>query len=157
MKRLFVAICLVTTLLFAGVVSATTITGTLSVTASVPDSCTVSSATLAFGNYSIFAGDLDSDAEVTVRCTISTSYRIDLDNGLYYSGSARKMINGSYLLAYELYKDVARLMVWGSGPDGESGTGTGVNESHTVYGRIPGSQSVGVGSYSDTVMITVNY
>jgi spore coat protein U-like protein len=37
-------------------------------------------------------------------------------------------------------------------------TGSGSNQAHTVYGRIPAGQNViNMGSYSDTIVATVSY
>ncbi len=49
--------------------------------------------------------------------------------------------------------------MWGNtiGTDTVAGTGTGSNQSLTVYGRVP-VQSTPVGAtYTDTVIVTVTY
>jgi spore coat protein U-like protein len=68
---------------------------------------------------------------------------------------------GGYL-SYELYSDSTRQTVWGVG----AGTG-GVTEAaapsstavnYTIYGQVPGAQSLPVGTdYADTVLVTVNF
>jgi spore coat protein U-like protein len=57
--------------------------------------------------------------------------------------------------------DSARSVVWGDGvaPNGSfTGTGTGAAQSSTVYGRVPtGQGAAAIGSYSDTVVVTITY
>jgi spore coat protein U domain-containing protein, fimbrial subunit CupE1/2/3/6 len=67
-------------------------------------------------------------------------------------------------LNYSLYTTAADTTVWG---DGTAGTGTvsdsytaiGLSETKTynVFGLLPALQTVGVGSYTDTVMVAVTY
>jgi spore coat protein U-like protein len=58
-------------------------------------------------------------------------------------------------LAYNLYKDASRLLVWGDGGGGVSSNGTNVDL--TVYGRIPGAQNVQANVYVDSVTVTVAF
>jgi spore coat protein U-like protein len=70
------------------------------------------------------------------------------------------MSDGSgHSLNYALYSDSARTLNWGEtdGTDTVDSTGTGANQSFTVYGRVAASQNVPQGSYSDTITITVNF
>jgi len=70
------------------------------------------------------------------------------------------MTDGSNTLEYNLYTDAGRTTVWGDGTASSvtaAGTGSGAQQSLTVYGRIPASQSVPAGSYSDTVTATINF
>jgi len=74
------------------------------------------------------------------------------------------MSNGSSQLAYNLYTDSARTSVWGDGSSGTAKVSDGyllglftVAKDYPVYGRIPELQNAAVGSYLDTVVVTVNY
>ena len=58
-------------------------------------------------------------------------------------------------LAYNLYKDASRLIVWGDSGGGVSSAGTNVDL--TVYGRIPGAQNVQAHIYADSVTVTVSF
>ena len=70
----------------------------------------------------------------------------------------RAMSAGAHGMNYQLYSDAARTTVWGTtGGDLVNATGTGVQVDHTVYGRVAASQNVAVGSYTDTVNVTVTY
>jgi spore coat protein U-like protein len=71
---------------------------------------------------------------------------------------------GQDRLEYNLYRDPARLSVWGSTPGVDTVTRTlpaaagnvGVL-SFTIFGRIPPGQEVRVGDYGDQILITVDF
>ncbi|MDB5699793.1 MAG: Spore coat protein, partial [Alphaproteobacteria bacterium] len=69
--------------------------------------------------------------------------------------------SGANTLNYVLYKDSARTSIWGDGvaPTASiTGTGTGAAQANTIYGRVPGSQgTVPIGSYADTVTVTISF
>ena len=138
---------------------AATSTGSLTVTATVASTCSVNSPTLAFGTYNP-ASVSDSTTDISVTCTNTTPYTVGLDAGSGTGASVtdRKMMNGANLLNYTLYSDAGRTANWGNTTGvWKSATGNGAAQVHTVYGRIPASQYVDPGSYSDTVVITVTY
>jgi spore coat protein U-like protein len=61
-------------------------------------------------------------------------------------------------LSYFLYSDSGRTTNWGNVTGSwVSGTGTGTAQNLTVYGRIPASQSALIGSYADTVTVTITF
>jgi spore coat protein U-like protein len=73
------------------------------------------------------------------------------------------MLSGSERLYYNLYLDPGRSTVWG---DGTGGTGQysvsktkndWLNLNIPVYGRVPPAQDVAPGSYSDLIVVTVNW
>lgn len=144
-------------------------------------SCSVSATGVAFGAYNHLSGSpLDSTGTVTVQCTgggllsaKNVSYTIQLNAGSSGSFSPRKLASGANLLDYNLYRNSARTTIWGNGSGGTSTVGGSFtlgncvlfllcsdeteSRNHTVYGRIPASQNVPAGSYSDTITVTVNY
>ena len=131
--------------------------------------CTVSTITTNFGNYSLFdASPNDTTGNVEVTCTADDSldvdYNIELNGGDALSFNPRKMSNGGNTLDYNLYTNSGRSIVWGDG----TGATVKVNDSYTlaqtnevrnytVYGRIPAFQNVPVGTYNDTITVTVEY
>lgn len=150
--------------LAAGAASAATTTTTFDVTATVASSCSVSASTLAFGSYNpLSASNLDATTTIDVTCSLLTPYNVGISAGLYGSGVAdRKMqISGDTdTLDYSLYRDALRTLNWGAtvGTDTVSGVGTGIAVPTTVYGRVSSGQvSAPIGSYSDTVTVTVTY
>lgn len=147
----------------AGGAHAETDTTTFEVTATVNDVCSISATNLNFGVYDPGAGDLDGTSTLTATCTENTSYNIGLDAGTNSASAVattRAMDDGaSSYLDYELYRESGHTTVWGDEPgvDTLDGTAVGGDETHTVYGQIPGGQYVPAGSYSDTITVTITY
>lgn len=144
-------------------VHAATQTTSFNVTASVVSACSVSAANLAFGNYDpLAATNTDGTTTITVTCSLLAPYNLGVSAGSYGTGvSARKMQigSGTDTLNYSLFRDALRTLNWGVtiGTDTLSGVGTGLAVPTLVYGRIPSAQNAPVGSYSDTVTVTVTY
>jgi spore coat protein U-like protein len=71
------------------------------------------------------------------------------------------MTSGANTLNYMLYTDTGRTTLWGDGTASTArltGTGTGSAQSSTIYGRIAsGQSSTPVGSYSDTILVTIDF
>lgn len=163
--RFISAVVLASGSFHGGQAVAGTATSSFNVTATVIDVCAVSTADLGFGTYSPIAGSaLDGTTTITVTCTLGTPYNVRLDGGGHSGGSVstRKMqrtSGGSETMNYSLFRNVGRTQNWGEtdNTDTLSATGTGVSQGHTVYGRIPASENVPTGSYSDTVNVTVSY
>ena len=161
------AVCLALPLSGAVFVSsaiAATATTTFPITASVIDSCTVAATPLAFGNYNgITALVLDATATITPTCTLGTAYTITLDAGLGTGATlTTRRLSGpaSATLDYAIYTDPTRTTVWGNGGGGtgtRAGVGLGAAEPGLLYGRIPASQATAVGSYLDTITVTLTY
>ncbi len=120
--------------------------------------CSLNVTGVNFGGYNVFSNvALDSAGNIGVSSDVSAEYTIALSKG---GGSyeQRVMSSGAYSLNYNLYTDAARTGVWGDGNGGfaiVSGSGTSVN--HVVYGRIPARQNVTVGSYSDSIIVTLTF
>lgn len=133
------------------------------VNGSVPNSCTLTPKpvpNLAFGNVpGPIASNVDQTTSIGLVCSGRTAWQIGLDNGLYASGTTRRMRNGAgQFVVYELYRNSPRSLRWGNtlGSDTLAGTGTGAAQSLSVYGRV-GVQAPAIGSYSDTITVTVTY
>ena len=144
--------------------SAATATANLTVSATVTNNCTLSTAALAFGSYDPVAANasssLDGTGRVTVACTKGATATIGLGTGSNASGSSRRMSDGgSNYLNYELYSDSGRSTVWNSssGTLSPAAAPSKVARDFTVYGRISSNQDVPAGTYGDTVVATVNF
>jgi spore coat protein U-like protein len=161
LRPLFTAAVL--SLFHAGAAQAQTSTSNFNVTASVQNACTISAADLLFGVYSSISGaDKDGTSTLQVRCTLSASYSVALNAGTTVGGTipARLLTSGSTTLGYNLYTTNGRTTVWGDGTGGSAavaGTGTGLTQNLTVYGRIAGSQNLAAGSFSDVVTATITF
>ncbi len=132
-------------------------------------SCSTSAQAVAFGNYDpLSALPTDSTGQVSVTCTnlinLFVNYTVALSTGVSGTYSSRQLASGANRLNYNLYTDVTHLLVWGDGTSGTSQISTGflvvllgTTANHTVYGRIPARQTAAVGSYSDTITVTVTF
>lgn len=139
--------------------STSNVTTSFQVLATVPANCTVSATPIAFPSTSLIVSNVDATASISTTCTKSTVYTVGLSNGGTGTGpTARKMTKGSDSITYGLYLDAARSQPWSmaAGNMG-SGTGTGVAQALTVYGRVPSGQTPPPGTYNDTVIVTVSY
>jgi len=132
--------------------------------AAQPNSCSLGGAAINFGVYDpTILTPLDTVGSLVYRCgAAAKNVTITLSVGGGTSYATRRMIIGSEQLFYNLYRDAARQVIWG---DGSGGTQAYVikNPPNTqditvpIFGRIPASQNVGVGSYSDTITVTLNF
>lgn len=160
----------VTTLVHAG-----SATSNLAVSATVSANCTVATTPVAFGTYDPINGNasaaLNGAGTVAIACTKAAAPNITLGLGSNASGSTRRMTDGSgNYLTYELYQQpgtapatacsYSGATVWGT-------TGSGIftptaapskaARSYNVCGQVAGAQDVNTGSYTDTVVATVNF
>ena len=125
----------------------------------------------AFGPYDdALATPTDTSTSVVVNClrnggpaNITVTLQLGPSAG---SGQIanRAMRAGAESLAYNLYRDAGRSLVWGQTAGVDAGT-LGINGipnngskngTFVIYGRIPAQQSVGAGAYTDSVQITVS-
>jgi spore coat protein U domain-containing protein, fimbrial subunit CupE1/2/3/6 len=126
--------------------------------------CTVSATGVSFGTYNVFTTTATtSTGTITYHCgNADHNILISISTGSSGTYVARTLTRSSETLSYNLYLDSAFATVWG---DGSAVTGVyqkanPPNNSDvplTVYGRITAQQDVTAGSYSDTVIATVNF
>jgi spore coat protein U-like protein len=133
--------------------------------------CEVSATAVNFGNYNPLSGTTKyGTGTVTATCSgllvLSLFMQFKLSAGASGSYVNRHMVSsGPVPLLYNLYTDAAYSKVWGDGSGGTDSNsillnlvllGTG-SHSFTVYGRLPGGQNVPPGTYSDTIVATVEF
>ena len=148
---------------------AATDTATMAVTTSVSMSCTITAGAMTFVSYNpTAAADNDATATITSTCTTGGAAVITMGEGGRAQGGStatiplRAMFNGSEgtpeNLLYHLYSDSAGGTVWGNTAEtGKAITADGTAQAFTAYGRIPKNQTVGAGSFSDSVTVTLTY
>lgn len=161
-KRLFAAAASFALLATSITGGAATTSDTLTVTATVVDSCSLSTSTLAFGNYDPASGtDTDATTTIDASCTTGTTFDIALDGGSSADINARTMSDGTNTLGYQIYTDTLRSTIWGDGTTGSTAGGTGLGPltavTLTAHGRIVAGQNVPPGAYSDTVNVTLTF
>ena len=123
--------------------------------------CTISASGVSFGSYNVFSNTpLDASGSVTYQCSpLAVNVQIQLNRGAAASFSPRLMRQGSATLAYNLYTDAARTIVWGDGTGGtqvySALAAALIDIIVPVYGRVPARQNVQAGPYSDTITATI--
>jgi spore coat protein U-like protein len=145
--------------------NAATATGTLAVSTTVTNNCSVTDGSLVFSGFTSTAATTGS-GNFGVTCTNGASYAIALDAGTGTGASlttSRILTGGTTTadtLTYNLYTDATYATVWGDGTGSTAtvpGTGTGQLQTITVNGEIPAGQYPTAQTYNDTVTITVTY
>lgn len=132
--------------------------------------CDVSATTVAFGAYDpLRASPTTSVGTISVTCQVTLvallwPWDIKISTGGSGSYATRRMINGAHQLDYNLYLDSGYGTIWGDGTGTTSylsaltllaiGSST---HNFSIYGRVPAGQDRGAGSYSDTIIVTLNY
>ncbi|MBA2770573.1 MAG: spore coat protein U domain-containing protein [Sphingomonas sp.] len=120
--------------------------------------CTVTPQGVSFGSYDpLSATALDSAGNVNVTCDVLTSFTVSLSAGSSGSFAERRMTAGTTYLAYNLYIDLLRTIVWGEGLLNSNVTATGTNVDLPVYGRMSALQNVSANTYADALTVTVTY
>lgn len=132
--------------------------------------CSVSVSGLVFGVYDpTNTNAATASANIQTTCSVLlvsviSQIKVTLNTGGSGTYISREMTNGSGLLTYNLYQDAAHTIVWGDGSEGSQDLtnnylidllGTTIN--HTIYGQMPAGQFVEPGSYSDTIVVTVEF
>jgi spore coat protein U-like protein len=121
------------------------------VTATVINDCNITTTPLDFGSSSLLEGALSATASIQVQCTNGDAYKVALDGGNSGDVSSRQMIgaNSGESITYQLYLD----------SDTAAGTGSGEEQSLTVYGLVPEQTEAAPtpDSYSDTINATVYF
>jgi spore coat protein U-like protein len=130
--------------------------------------CTVGVTSISFGNYNVFSSTpADTVGTITVNCgrrvvQVNVTLGVSQTSGAFIPRQMRRSA-GSDRLSYNIYTDPARTTIFGNGTGGTSDVrlhrppGPPANWSQiiTTYGRIPPGQDVSVGTYSDTLSVTV--
>lgn len=126
-----------------------------SVSATLDEGCAVAAEPLDFGAIPVgFTAAVHQSTSVSVTCTDQTAYSIGLGEGQNFDASAgmRSMASGASRLHYQLLTDEGQDWV------GRTDTGTGTIQTFPVYGAVPAGQTgLTAGSYTDSVVVTVDY
>ncbi len=151
---------------------AATATGTFPVTATVANTCTVSSTGVAFGSYTGTAVTNTAN-NIVVTCNKGvTIVSLLIGNGANASGTQKRMSGGSDFLNYRIDVPTGATLTtcpaagtneWNSttGPAGAALSSlfasTGGAKNISICASIPAAQYPAAGSYSDTVTMTLTY
>jgi spore coat protein U-like protein len=156
----------VTSALAAGHSDCSTIlTNSMSTPASVGadyvPACHLTTNPLNFGTLSSTLSAVDAATSITARCSNETLFTVGMNYGANggVDPSVRYMRNGDDFLTYGIYLDSGRAQGWGYtlGVNVYNGTGTGSQVTIPVYGRIKAQPTPPSGTYTDTVIVTIEY
>jgi spore coat protein U-like protein len=124
--------------------------------------CTISTTAVTFGTYNVFnPAPVDSTGTVRYSCNGGAkNIVISITRGLSSTFIPRTLKKGSESLAYNLFQDASRSTVWGDGSGGAPYFSAGdppnnTDVTVTIFGRIPPSQDITAGAYSDSVTVMV--
>ena len=155
--------------------SAQVVNANMGVSATIAGSCSLVANPLAFSVYDPLAvTPLDVQSTIALTCSTGAGASLAMGIGANSTGvgvsAQRRMRVGvtTNYLNYSIFQPVtavdgaacAYTTAWGNGPTGGAALAIGVAASPTVRtynvcGRIPALQSSGIGSYVDTVVVTV--
>jgi spore coat protein U-like protein len=157
--------------------AASAATGNVTAQTTVNTLCTVATTALAFGPYDPIVANTTANLDngttgsVVITCVKGSPATIALGNGTHFSGTTRRMQHATKpveMLDYQIYQPSSNAAnapcsfpgttVWNgtnvlapaSAPDKNSRT-------FKVCGTVPWGQDVEVGTYSDTVVVTVTF
>lgn len=122
--------------------------------------CIMATSSLNFGMIGSLTSAVDAEAPLSLTCSNGSSYAVALDGGqaAVSDPTQRRMTKAGNVLYYGLYRDSGRQQPWGSDSGTtRTGTGTGLTQSLSVYGRIPAQAMAPPGTYQDTIVATVSY
>jgi spore coat protein U-like protein len=140
-------------------------TASMTVSATVAKNCTITTTPVNFGAYDPVAANatapLDGSGTLTVACTKGTVAKVGLNAGANAQGALRRMSqSATAYLNYEIYSDPAHTVIWGNTASDGLDIPAAPNKNprnFSAYGRIASAQDATVGSYTDTVVATVNF
>lgn len=104
----------------------------------------------------------NTTGSITTQCTKGASYTVGINNGQNYDNilRTRRLLGQGHYVQYAIYSDQGYLITWGNvgTPNALSLVGTGLNQTNTLYARIPkGQPSVPPGNYQDSLIVTLNF
>lgn len=149
---------------FAG--SSTTI---LTITATVQPTCQISVTPLAFGQYDPWAvASNKSTATITISCIKGMQgITVGLDYGQHAQNQAR-FLDSNKTFQYNIFKpsqqnpgaSCAYTTMWGNSGNSLFSIQAPTSKAPRIYnicGEIPAGQDIGVGDYTDSVTVTINW
>lgn len=145
--------------------------GNIAVSATVQAACTITTNSLAFGNYNPLSGSaLQVPTTLDVTCSVGSIPTVSMGAGNNVLGNQRRMASGTERLNYSINQPSANTpgaacaytTSWGDGTVAGSTllltAATSLTaRTYNVCGEIPAGQSAATGSYNDTVVATVSF
>ncbi|MDN5781989.1 MAG: spore coat U domain-containing protein [Luteimonas sp.] len=167
-KSTLIASALVLAGIAAAPAQAAVATATFKVSITLQKTCTVAVGDINFGTVASLATAVDASSNATVTCTANNtpytmSFNAGTGTGSTLADRKLKLETGAETISYNLYSTASRNAseVLGDGTSSTvvfTGTGGTAATSHTVYGRVAGSQApTNNGVFSSNVVATITY
>jgi spore coat protein U-like protein len=122
---------------------------------SLASSCAITTTGVSFGNYDPFSTQpLDSTGSINVHCDATTSFTVSLSPG-QGTYSTRFMLSGAHTLTYNLYTDATYTTIWGDGSGATSQVSGTSDAPLAIYGHVRAGQNAYVGTYGDSIVVSV--
>ncbi|MDA9288446.1 spore coat U domain-containing protein [Amylibacter sp.] len=145
-------------------------TSNMTVSSNVDVSCNITTTNIDFDAYDAVGvnntADLTAEGGINTTCTAGSGGNIKIGQGLNKSDDSsdaypmRRMVHATdntEFLFYDVYSDSDRLVLW-ENDTGVAYIGDGSEQTLVVYGVVPKAQNLAiVGSYTDTLVVTINY
>lgn len=131
--------------------------------AQVLTQCVINATDMEFGTATTLNTARQATSTITVNCLSGAPYQVGLSagSGAGASINSRRMtrVGGTEQATYQLYRNAARTLVWGTtlNTDTVTGVGNGSNQSLPVYGLVPVQTTPAPGNYLDTVVATITF
>src|SRR5262249_41430986 len=136
-------------------------TASFTVSATYSAICKITTGTLDFGSAGVLNAARTGSSTVTATCSSYPPYSIWLNGGNSAAAdpTLRKMSKSSETITYGLYRNSGFTQPWGStiGTNTQGGTGSGLGQSYTVFGRVPAQTTPSPGAFTDTIIATTTY
>jgi len=137
---------------------------TMDVSMKIVADCTIAANGMDFGqNQGVLSSALNASSNINVTCTNTTPYNVGLNagTGTGSAGTTRYMSGtgaNTGAVRFNLYQ-APGANAWGNtqGTDTLAGTGTGAQQTLTVYGEVPAQQTPTPDAYKSTVTATVYF
>ena len=130
------------------------ISSTIDVTADVITNCTIKGGSLAVTGYDSIVTHktdaLDQKTTFKIACTKDSAVTVAL------AKDALKTENGTEL-EYNLFQDESRSEPWDAASNKRTVRGSGVEETETIYVRVPAGQNKPAGTYTAAITATVEF
>ena len=145
-------------------------TSNMTVSSNVNVSCNITTTNIDFDAYDAVGvnatADLTAEGGINSTCTTGSGGNIKIGQGINKTdlssdaSPVRRMVHATdntVFLEYDVYSDTNRMVQW-ENATGVAYIGSGVAQPLVVYGIIPKDQTEApVGSYTDTLVVTINY
>jgi spore coat protein U-like protein len=130
--------------------------------------CNVATTPVNFNTYDVFSSvPNDSNGSISITCNnpeqkpFSVLITISSGNAGVFTPRQMRHATGLDRMNYNLFIDPSRTAIWGDGTGSTSAVTEIVTRSialnETIYGRVPTQQNLRVGTYSDTLTVTVTW